>query len=242
MSGLPVLMETIPLEVALSGANLTLVAIVGVVAVIALIMGGVFRREVIAANDGTEKMKVIALAVQEGASAYLARQFRTLGVFAILAFLLLLALPVHDGEFGTWTLKIARSIAFLAGAVFSGLIGYLGMSLAVKANVRVASAARSEGRDPAMRIAFRTGAHVGMMTVGMGLLGAAVVVLDLPGRRPDHPRGLRLRRGHARHVHAGRRWHLHQGRRRRRGPGRQGRAEHPRGRPPQRRHHRRQRR
>ncbi len=177
MSGLPVLMETIPQEVALSGANLTLVAIVGVVAVIALIMGGVFRREVIAANDGTEKMKVIALAVQEGASAYLARQFRTLGVFAILAFLLLLALPVHDGEFGTWTLKIARSIAFLAGAVFSGLIGYLGMSLAVKANVRVASAARSEGRDPAMRIAFRTGAHVGMMTVGMGLLGAAVVVL-----------------------------------------------------------------
>ncbi|HEY5981029.1 MAG TPA: sodium/proton-translocating pyrophosphatase, partial [Microlunatus sp.] len=177
MSGLPVLMETIPLEVVLSGANLTLVAIVGVVAVIALIMGGVFRREVIAANDGTEKMKVIALAVQEGASAYLARQFRTLGVFAILAFLLLLALPVHDGEFGTWTLKIARSIAFLAGAVFSGLIGYLGMSLAVKANVRVASAARSEGRDPAMRIAFRTGAHVGMMTVGMGLLGAAVVVL-----------------------------------------------------------------
>ena len=60
MSGLPVLMETIPLEVALSGPNLTLVAIVGVVAVIALVMGGVFRREVIAANDGTEKMKVIA--------------------------------------------------------------------------------------------------------------------------------------------------------------------------------------
>ncbi len=177
MSGLPVLMETIPLEVVLSGPNLTLVAIVGVIALIALVMGALFRREVIAAGDGTENMRVIALAVQEGASAYLARQFRTLGVFAILAFLLLLALPVHEGEFGTWTLKIARSIAFLAGAVFSGLIGYLGMSLAVKANVRVAAAARSEGRDPAMRIAFRTGAHVGMMTVGMGLLGAAVVVL-----------------------------------------------------------------
>ena len=96
------------------------------IAVIALIMGGLFRREVIAANDGTDNMKVIALAVQEGASAYLARQFRTLGVFAIIAFLLLLALPVHEGEFGTWTLKIARSIAFLVGAVFSGLIGYPG--------------------------------------------------------------------------------------------------------------------
>ncbi|HEU5484748.1 MAG TPA: sodium/proton-translocating pyrophosphatase, partial [Microlunatus sp.] len=99
MPGLPVLMETIPLEVTLSGPNLTLVGVVGVIAVIALIMGGIFRREVIAANDGTANMKAIALGVQEGANAYLGRQFRTLGVFAIVAFLLLLALPVHEGEF-----------------------------------------------------------------------------------------------------------------------------------------------
>ena len=184
MSGVPVLMETIPLEVTLSGSNLTLVAAVGVIAVIALIMGALFRREVIAANDGTANMKAIALGVQEGANAYLARQFRTLGVFAIVAFVLLLALPVHAGEFGTWTLKIGRSIAFLVGAVFSGLIGYLGMSLAVRANVRVAAAARSEGRDPAMRIAFRTGAHVGMATVGLGLFGAALVVLIFRGDAP----------------------------------------------------------
>ncbi len=184
MSGLPVLMETIPLEVTLSGSNLTLVAAVGVIAVIALIMGALFRREVIAANDGTARMKEIALGVQEGANAYLARQFRTLGVFAIVAFVLLLALPVHAGEFGTWTLKISRSIAFLVGALFSGLIGYLGMSLAVRANVRVAAAARSEGRDPAMRIAFRTGAHVGMATVGLGLFGAALVVLIFRGDAP----------------------------------------------------------
>jgi len=184
MSGVPVLMETIPLEVTLSGANLTLVAVVGVIAIIALIMGSLFRREVIAANEGTENMKAIALGVQEGANAYLGRQFRTLGVFAIIAFLLLLALPVHAGEFGTWTLKISRSVAFLAGAVFSGLIGFLGMSLAVRANVRVAAAARSEGRDPAMRIAFRTGAHVGMATVGLGLLGASIVVLIFRGDAP----------------------------------------------------------
>ena len=118
MSGVPVLMETIPLEVTLSGSNLTLVAAVGVIAVIALIMGALFRREVIAASDGTANMKEIALGVQEGANAYLARQFRTLGVFAIVAFVLLLALPVHAGEFGTWTLKIGRSIAFLVGAAY----------------------------------------------------------------------------------------------------------------------------
>ena len=83
------------------GVNLTFVAIVGVIAVIALVMAMVFRREVLAASDGTANMQVIALAVQEGASAYLGRQFRTLGVFAVAAFFLLLLLPVHaSDEFG----------------------------------------------------------------------------------------------------------------------------------------------
>ena len=172
-----------PLEVTLSGVNLTFVAVVGVIAVIALVMAMVFRREVLAAGDGTPKMREIALGVQEGAAAYLGRQFRTLSVFAIAAFLLLLLLPVH-GEAGTWTLKIARSIAFLGGATFSGLIGYMGMWLAVRANVRVASAARSDSRDVAMKIAFRTGAHVGMATVGLGLLGASIVVLIFRGDAP----------------------------------------------------------
>jgi K(+)-stimulated pyrophosphate-energized sodium pump len=172
-----------PLEVTLSGVNLTFVAVVGVVAVIALVMAMVFRREVLAANDGTPNMRAIAQGVQEGAAAYLGRQFRTLSVFAIAAFLLLLLLPVH-GSSGTWTLKIARSIAFLGGATFSGLIGYMGMWLAVRANVRVASAARGDTRDLAMKIAFRTGAHVGMATVGLGLLGASVVVLIFRGDAP----------------------------------------------------------
>jgi K(+)-stimulated pyrophosphate-energized sodium pump len=170
----------VPLEVTaipVSGGNLTLVAIVGVIALLALVMAVVFRREVLAASDGTENMKAIALGVQEGAAAFLGRQFRTLSVFAVVAFFLLLALPARgSGDFGEWTLRIFRSVAFLAGAVFSALIGYLGMWLAVRANVRVASAARSEGRDPAMKIAFRTGAHVGMSTVGLGLLGASVFV------------------------------------------------------------------
>jgi len=183
MSLLPVPMEVTSLN--LSGVNLTFVAVVGVVALIALVMAMIFRREVLAANDGTPNMQSIARAVQEGASAYLGRQFRTLSVFAVVAFFLLLLLPVHaSAEFSSLTLRISRSVAFLAGAVFSALIGYLGMWLAVRANVRVASAARDGGRDPAMRIAFRTGAHVGMATVGLGLFGAALVVFIFRGDAP----------------------------------------------------------
>ncbi|HEX6578016.1 MAG TPA: sodium-translocating pyrophosphatase, partial [Jiangellaceae bacterium] len=132
---------------------------------------GLFRREVLAASDGTEKMRAIALAVQEGAAAYLNRQFRTLAVFVVLVFGVLFLLPGDPG------VRIGRSLFFVLGAVFSASIGYFGMSLAVRANVRVAAAARDEGRDPAMRVAFRTGGVVGMATVGLGLLGAAAVVL-----------------------------------------------------------------
>ncbi len=184
MSVVPAL-SIYPLQIELSGMNLTFVAVVGVIAILALVMALYFRREVLAASEGTENMRRIALAVQEGASAYLGRQFRTLTVFAVAAFFLLLFLPAHgDAGFGPWTLKISRSVAFLAGATFSGLIGYMGMWLAVRANVRVAAAARDGGRDPAMKLAFRTGAHVGMATVGLGLLGASVVVLIFKGDAP----------------------------------------------------------
>ena len=185
MPGLPRALEVLPLAVDLSGINLTLVAVVAAIALVALVMALIFRREVLAAGDGTPNMQRIALAVQEGASAFLTRQFKTLGVFAVIAFLLLLVLPVHgDGAFNEWVLRGARSVAFLLGALFSALIGYLGMWLAVRANVRVAAAAREDGRSPAMKIAFRTGAHVGMSTVGLGLLGAAVVVLIFRGDAP----------------------------------------------------------
>jgi len=157
----------------LSGGNLTFVYIVLVIAVIALALGMVFRREVLAAGEGTSNMQSIALAVQEGANAFLTRQFRTLAVFAVVAFVLLFALPAPGGL----DIRIGRSVFFAVGAGFSAAIGYLGMSLAVKANVRVAAAAQGGGRDIAMRIAFRTGGFVGMATVGLGLLGAALVVV-----------------------------------------------------------------
>jgi K(+)-stimulated pyrophosphate-energized sodium pump len=157
--------------ISLSGTNLSYVVVVALVAVAALVMAGLFRREVLAASEGTEKMRAIALAVQEGAAAYLNRQFRTLAVFVVLVFGVLFLLPGDTG------VRIGRSLFFVLGAVFSAAIGYFGMSLAVRANVRVAAAARDEGRDPAMRVAFRTGGVVGMATVGLGLLGAAAVVL-----------------------------------------------------------------
>ncbi|QNN54675.1 sodium-translocating pyrophosphatase [Nocardioides mesophilus] len=157
----------------LSGGNLTFVYIVLAIAVIALVLGLMFRRQVLAAGEGTTNMQTIGQAVQEGANAFLGRQFRTLAVFAVVAFVLLFLLPAAGGT----DIRIGRSIFFLIGAGFSAAIGYFGMSLAVRANVRVAAAARSEGRDPAMRVAFRTGGFVGMATVGLGLLGAASVVV-----------------------------------------------------------------
>src|SRR4051812_39858754 len=161
-----------PAVVEVSGGNLVLVIVVALIALGALAMAAMFRQEVLAAGEGTDNMKNIAHAVQEGANAFLQRQFRTLAVFAIVAFFLLLALPADDT-----TVRIFRSVFFLVGAGFSATVGYLGMGLAVRANLRVAAAAQTEGRDPAMNIGFRTGAMVGMLTVGLGLLGASVVVL-----------------------------------------------------------------
>ena len=163
----------------LEGGNLVLVVVVALIALGALGMAAMFRSQVLAAGEGTDNMKTIALAVQEGANAYLQRQFRTLGIFAAVAFVVLFALPADD-----MTVRIGRSIFFLVGAGFSAAIGYLGMSLAVRANLRVAAAAENEGRDPAMTIGFRTGAFVGMATVGLGLLGASVVVLLFKDEAP----------------------------------------------------------
>ena len=155
-----------------TGANLYWVFAVVVVAVVALAVAGFLVRDVLAASQGSPKMQEIALAVQEGASAYLRRQFRTIGVFVVLIFFVLLILPA-DGE----SVRIGRSVAFLFGALFSATTGFTGMWLAVRGNVRVAAAAQESGERNAMRIAFRTGGVAGMFTVGLGLLGAAVVVI-----------------------------------------------------------------
>jgi K(+)-stimulated pyrophosphate-energized sodium pump len=169
-----------PAVVDLSGGNLVLVIVVALIAVAALGMAAMFRSEVLAADEGTDNMKNIALAIREGADAYLQRQFRTLAVFAVIAFFALLALPVGDIDNGM-LVRIFRSVFFLVGAGFSAAVGYLGMSLAVRANLRVAAAANTKGREVAMTIGLRTGAMVGMLTVGLGLLGASIVVIAFQG-------------------------------------------------------------
>ncbi|TFF07919.1 sodium-translocating pyrophosphatase [Cellulosimicrobium funkei] len=159
--------------------SLTIVAVIAAIALVALAFAVVLRRQVLAADEGTAKMQDIAQAVQEGAGAYLSRQFRTLALFAAIVFGLLFLLPADGG------IRVGRSVAFLVGAGFSAAIGYLGMWLAVRANVRVASAAtRPGGRSEGARIAFRTGGVVGMSVVGLGLLGAAGVVLVYKGDAP----------------------------------------------------------
>ncbi|MEV0352950.1 sodium-translocating pyrophosphatase [Nonomuraea sp. NPDC050680] len=165
-------------NLALSGNNLTIVIVVAAVALIALAVAGGLVREVLSADPGTERMQDIARAVQEGAAAYLTRQFRTLAVFVVVIPFLLLLLP------GETDVRIGRSIFFVVGAVFSALTGFMGMWLAVRGNVRVAAAAREAGEKRAMRIAFRTGGVAGMFTVGLGLFGAAVVVFVYQGDAP----------------------------------------------------------
>ncbi|MGY1717949.1 sodium-translocating pyrophosphatase [Blastococcus sp. SYSU DS0552] len=158
----------------LSGGETALVAVILAISLAALAFAAYLVRAVIAADQGTEKMKEIARAVQEGAAAYLRRQFRTLSVFAVIVFALLLVLPVADGGFGT---RVGRAVFFLVGALFSALVGFIGMTLATRGNVRVAAAAREGGYRPAFRIAYRTGGVCGMITIGLGLFGAALVLL-----------------------------------------------------------------
>jgi K(+)-stimulated pyrophosphate-energized sodium pump len=158
----------------LSGGDVVLVTAALVVSLAALVFAASLVRAVLAADQGTAKMREIALAVQEGAGAYLRRQFRTLGIFAVVVFLLLLVLPVAEGGWGT---RIARAVFFLVGALFSAAVGFIGMTLATRGNVRVAAAAQAGGYRPAFRIAYRTGGVCGMITVGLGLFGASLALL-----------------------------------------------------------------
>src|SRR5512135_1877858 len=167
-----------------TGGQLGLVAVVAAVAVAALLVAGYLVREVLAASQGSTRMVEVGRAVQEGAAAYLRRQFKTLAIFVVVIPLILLLLPADNGA-----TKAGRSLFFAVGAVFSASVGFVGMWLATRANTRTAAAAReaadrASGTRSAMRIAFRTGGVVGMFTVGLGLLGAAIVVLIFKDKAP----------------------------------------------------------
>jgi K(+)-stimulated pyrophosphate-energized sodium pump len=165
----------------ISGGQKGFVAVLLVLAVLALCYAVVLVREVLKADQGTPNMQAISKAVQEGAAAYLNRQFRTLGVFAVIVFVLLLLLPVNEGGAAV---RVGRAAFFLVGAAFSATVGYVGMTMATRANVRVASAARDGKGEHGFHIAFRTGGIVGMLTVGLGLLGASIVLLTYNDHAP----------------------------------------------------------
>jgi K(+)-stimulated pyrophosphate-energized sodium pump len=159
-------------KASVSGGDKGILVVVAVVAVFALLVAAYFAREVLRADQGTPRMQDISKAVQEGAAAYLRRQFTTLAPFAVIIFGLLFILPAD-----TTGSRIGRSLFFLVGAAFSAFVGFAGMTLATRANVRMAAAANTTGAKPAMRVAFRSGGVVGMLTVGLGLLGASLVTL-----------------------------------------------------------------
>jgi K(+)-stimulated pyrophosphate-energized sodium pump len=153
------------------------------ISIVALLFAWYLVREVLSAPEGTPKMREIAQAIQEGAKAYLSRQFRTLAVFLVVltvALFFLLPAPAN-AEHSAFSIKFGRSLAFILGAGFSAITGYVGMWLAVRANVRTANAARENGLRKAMRIAFRAGGVAGMFTVGLGLLGAVVILIIYKG-------------------------------------------------------------
>jgi K(+)-stimulated pyrophosphate-energized sodium pump len=172
-----------PLEVVFGSEEVTYLWVILVISLLALAFAYYLVREVLASPEGTEKMKEIARAIQEGAKAYLSRQFRTVGIFlALLTIVLFFVLPApEEAAHSAFSIKFGRSLAFILGAGFSALTGYAGMWLAVRANVRTANAARESGLRRALRIAFRAGGVAGMFTVGLGLLGATVILLIYRG-------------------------------------------------------------
>src|SRR5438445_118763 len=157
-------------------------------ALLALIVGFFLMRGVLAEDEGTEKMKEIAKAIQEGAMAYLRRQFKTIAVIlvplAIIVFVT--STKVRTDSLSHVPGRVAltyaqsglfRTAAFVLGCFMSALTGFIGMSLAVRGNVRTAAAAKRGSMPAALQVAFRTGGVAGMVTVGLGLLGASLIII-----------------------------------------------------------------
>jgi len=168
----------------LGGTDKTWLYICLAAGVVGIASGLLLARNVLAADTGTPKMREIALAVQEGAEAFLKRQFRTIIIIvvplAVLIFFTATKVVRPDASIALTFNQdgLYRVICFLFGAAFSGLTGFIGMSIAVRGNVRTAAAAaKGGGMAGALRVAFRTGAVTGMLCVGLGLLGATAIVL-----------------------------------------------------------------
>ena len=153
------------------------------VALLALVVGGFTMRGVLAKPTGTKEMGEIAEAVQEGAMAYITRQFRTIGIIVIpLAVIVFFTSSKVMDEVSNEGLTFAqsggfRTVAFLVGGLASASIGFLGMWLSTRANIRTATAAKAHDMNGAMQVAFRAGGTVGLFTAGFGLVGATGIVM-----------------------------------------------------------------
>ena len=171
-------------EFVLKGGEWLVLWLAAAAAVLAIAVGLFLVRSVMASDQGTPKMKEIAEAIQEGAWAYLKRQFKTIGLIliplAVIVYVTSTKVLKGDGvtealsqsQAGLW-----RTVAFIMGGVFSGLIGYIGMTLATRGNVRTAAAALTGSMPKALDVAFRTGGVAGMFTVGLGLIGATGIIM-----------------------------------------------------------------
>jgi len=173
-------------EFVLKGGEWAVLWLSAASAVLAIAVGFYLARLVMAADEGTPKMKEIALAIQEGANAYLKRQFKTIILILIplaaIVFVTSTAILKGEGAEATEALSfmqagIWRTIAFILGCAASGFTGYIGMTLATRGNVRTAAAALTGSMPDALTVAFRTGGVAGMFTVGLGLSGATLIIM-----------------------------------------------------------------
>jgi K(+)-stimulated pyrophosphate-energized sodium pump len=166
----------------LKGGEWAILGLSAGAAILALLVGWFLAVQVLKEDQGTAKMQEIAQAIQVGAWAYLKRQFRTIGMILIpvgaVVFLTSVAIEKPSGEAALSFVEsgIYRTLAFVLGCVASGLTGYIGMTLATRGNVRTAAAATRGSMKDALQVAFRTGGVAGMFTVGLGLLGATVII------------------------------------------------------------------